>query len=527
MIPRLHILIGIDTDTIISGARAVEKALVDEIEKQGLTNEVKVMETGSLGLIEKGVVMVVYPDGIYYVNVKVEDVPVIVKDHLLKGRPVKNLMISKILPEKGVITKKDESGLLKKQNRIVLNNCGIINPDSIDEYIAADGYAALEKALLQMKPQDVIEEITKSELRGRGGAGFPTGLKWKFAREAKGNTKYIICNADEGEPGTFKDRLILEGDPHKLIEGMIIAGYAVGATKGFVYIRGEYQLSIDRLNKAIQQAKEYELLGENILDSGFSYTIEIKKGAGAYVCGEETALIESLEGFRGHPRIKPPYPVTEGLWKNPTVVNNVETLANIAPIIKNGASWFTTFGTPKNRGTKVYTILGDVVYPGLIEVTMGTTLREIVFSYAGGIREGKQFKAALVGGSAGAFLGPEMLDMPLDLDSLRKEGRVLGSGAILVMNETADIVEMLHSLTTFFKHESCGHCSPCRIGTARLYELTKDLKNGKALKNDLDLMLKLSDTMRETSFCPLGQSLLLPISTALKYFNKEIEKRIA
>ena len=361
---------------------------------------------------------------------------------------------------------------------------------------------------------------------GRGGAAFTTGMKWDFARKAPGSVKYIICNADEGEPGTFKDRLILEGDPHKLIEGMTIAGYAVGASKGFVYIRGEYLLSIERLEKAIAQARQYGLLGDNILESGFGFDISVMKGAGAYVCGEETALIESLEGKRGHPRNKPPYPVTEGLWNKPTVVNNVETLANVPEIVRNGASWYRGYGTDKCPGTKVFTIIGNVATPGLIEAEMGTTLRDIIYEYAGGIKEGKKFKGALIGGAAGAFLGPEMLDVRMDFVNLKEYAAVLGSGAILVMDENTDIVDMLESVLHFFKHESCGHCVPCRLGTAQLVKIIERVADSKGTKGDIEKLVKISEVMRDASFCPLGQSLYLPISSSLKYFRDEIFARV-
>jgi NADH:ubiquinone oxidoreductase subunit F (NADH-binding)/(2Fe-2S) ferredoxin len=519
---RNHVLISIDAGTIMSGARAVEKVLIEEIARQGLSDEISVLETGSVGATGQGVIVVIYPEGVYYANVTVGDVPELVEEHLLKGRPLKRLILSEI-PKQHII-KKGKSGLLKEQPRIVLKNSGVINPESIDEYIAAGGYEAIAKTFT-MKPEAVIEEMKNSGLIGRGGAGFLTGMKWDFARQAPGNPKYFICNADEGEPGTFKDRLILEGDPHKLIEGMIIGGYAVGANEGFVYIRGEYSLSIERLEKAIAQARAYGLLGDNILESGFGFDINIMKGAGAYVCGEETALIESMEGKRGHPRYKPPYPVVEGFRRKPTVVNNVETLANVSEIILNGAAWFKGYGTAKSPGTKVYTIIGHVATPGLIEAEMGTTLRDIIFEYAGGIKDGKKFKGALVGGAAGAFIGPEMLDVPMDFANLKEYAAVLGSGAILVMDETTDIVGMLQSVLHFFKHESCGHCVPCRLGTAQLAKLIDRIASSKGTGEDVDVMLKMSDVMRDTSFCPLGQSLYLPISSSLKYFKDEIMAR--
>jgi NADH:ubiquinone oxidoreductase subunit F (NADH-binding)/(2Fe-2S) ferredoxin len=521
---RNHILISIDAGTIMAGARAVEKILVDEIAAQGLAAEISVLETGSIGATGQGVILVVYPEGVYYGNITPADIPELVEEHLLKGRPLKRLMLSEI-PKQHVI-KKEKTGLLKEQPRIVLRNSGIINPENIDEYIAADGYEAIANALTAMTPDGVIEETKKSGLVGRGGAAFTTGMKWDFARKAPGDIKYIVCNADEGEPGTFKDRLILEGDPHKLIEGMLIAGYAVGASKGFVYIRGEYALSIERLEKAIGQARQYGLLGDHILDSTFSFDIFVMKGAGAYVCGEETALIESLEGKRGHPRNKPPYPVTEGLWARPTVVNNVETLANVPEIILHGAPWFRRYGTEKCPGTKVFTIIGNVATPGLIEAEMGTTLRDIIYEYAGGIKGGKQFKGALVGGAAGAFLGPDMLDAKMDFVNLREYAAVLGSGAILVMDEDVNMVDMLKSVLHFFRHESCGHCVPCRLGTAQLVKIIDRVSASKGKKDDIDKLLNIAQVMQATSFCPLGQSLYLPISSSLKYFGEEIRSRV-
>jgi NADH:ubiquinone oxidoreductase subunit F (NADH-binding)/(2Fe-2S) ferredoxin len=519
---RAHVLVGIDPESVLNGVYSFIDELKKVIKEKGLEEEVKVLETGSLGPRGMGIVMVVYPEGVYYVNLKKEYIPKIVEEHLIKGRPVKEFLYKGEIP---TITK-EEVGIRRKQTRIVLENAGIIDPENIDEYIGRDGYRALEKALFEMKPEDVIEEVKKSGLRGRGGAGFPAGLKWEGARKAQSDIKYVICNADEGEPGTFKDRLILEGDPHKLIEGMILCGYAIGSNKGYIYIRGEYKLSIQRIAKAIEDARKYGLLGKNILGSDFSFDIEIKKGAGAYVCGEETALIESLEGKRGEPRIKPPYPVTFGLYGKPTVVNNVETLANIPKIILWGSQWFRSFGTPTCPGTKVYTILGHVNFPGLIEVPMGTTLKEIIFSYGGGIKNGKSFKAALVGGAAGVFLNESLLDVKMDYDNLKEYNAVLGSGAILVMNEDTDIVDMLYSIIRFFKHESCGQCTPCRVGTEELYEIIQKFKEGNGTEIDLKRMISISQTMYLTSLCPLGQSLILPVKTAIENFKDDFLKLV-
>ena len=518
-IVRSHVLISIDANTLLAGAKAVEEALINELRRRGIDKEVGVIETGPLGIIGRGVVMVVYPEGVYYGNVKPEDIPELVEEHFIKGRPLKRLMIENIITPSVVV--KEEVGLTKRQVRIVLKNSGVINPESIEEYIASDGFDGLTKAIFEMKPEDVIKVVKDSGLRGRGGAGFPTGLKWEFTYKIPSDEKYVICNADEGEPGTFKDRLILEGDPYRIVEAMTIAGYAVGAKKGYIYIRGEYKLSIDRMQKAIQTAKEYGLLGDNILGSNFSFDIEVRKGAGAYICGEETALIESLEGKRGVPRIKPPYPVSQGLRNKPTVVNNVETLANIPDIVRNGAEWFRQFGTEKCPGTKVYTILGDVINAGLIEVEMGTPLREIIFQYGGGIKDGKKFKCALVGGAAGAFLGEEMLDVKMDFENLKEYKAVLGSGAILVMNESACIVDMLKSILRFFEHESCGRCTPCRVGTKRLVEIINRFANLEGSEEDIDEMVNISLVMKDTSFCPLGQSVHLPVVSAIRYFKDE------
>jgi len=516
---RSHVLISIDANTLLYGAKAVEEALIEELKERGLDKEVGVIETGPLGIIGKGVVMVVYPEGVYYGNVRVEDIPELVEEHFMKGRPLKRLMLD-VASTPTLITR-EEMGLTKKQVRIVLKNSGVINPESIEEYIASDGFEGLTKVLMEMTPEDVIKTVKVSGLRGRGGAGFPAGLKWELAYKVPSDEKYVVCNADEGEPGTFKDRLILEGDPYRIVEAMTIAGYAIGSKKGFVYIRGEYELSIERMQNAINVAKEYGLLGEHILGTDFSFDIEVRKGAGAYVCGEETALIESLEGKRGIPRIKPPYPVSYGLRSSPTVVNNVETLANVPDIIRNGAEWFRQFGTEKCSGTKVYTILGDVMNAGLIEVEMGTPLRDIIFQYGGGIKEGKHFKCALVGGAAGAFLGEEMLDVHMDFESLKEYKAVLGSGAILVMSENSCIVDMLKSVLRFFEHEACGRCTPCRVGTVRLVEIINKFASLEGTEKDIEEMVNISLVMRDASFCPLGQSVYLPVTSAVKYFRDE------
>lgn len=518
---RTHVLVAVDEEARLAGVEGVLAALRAALDRYGLAEEVQVVETGTLGVSGQGVVLAVYPDGVFYGRVRPEDVEEIVEVHLLKGRPVERLR----LPTAAPVARPGE--ILGRQTRVVLRNVGVIDPENIEEYIAQGGYEALAKALFEMKPEEVIEEIRRSGLRGRGGAGFPTGLKWAAVRSAPGSEKYVICNADEGEPGTFKDRLILEGDPHRILEAMVIAGYAVGAKLGIIYVRGEYALSIRRLTRAIEQARAYGLLGENILESGFSFDIEVRPGAGAYVCGEETALIESLEGKRGWPRIRPPYPVTYGLWGKPTVVNNVETLANVPDILLRGASWYRTLGTPTCPGTKVYTILGHVRFPGLVEVEMGTPLRVLIYELGGGIRDGRALKAVLIGGAAGAFLTSRDLDVRLDFDSLAGKAAVLGSGAVLVMDEMTCMVDMLGSILRFFRHESCGQCVPCRVGTDLLVRILEGIRRGMADEGALSRMAEIVETMRLSSLCPLGQSLALPVRSALENFREEFLAHLA
>jgi len=520
---RTHVLLPVDEGTIQAGVLEIKRRLESELQARKLQQEIKVLQSGSVGIVGKGVILAVYPDQVYYFHVREEDVPRIIDEHLLKGRVVAGLAHAPI-PAMAAAAGQGKVGLTREQRRIVLDKAWTVDPENIDEILASGGYKGLEKVFSdRIPPEGVIEEIKKSGLRGRGGAGFPTGMKWEFTRKATGDEKYIICNADEGEPGTFKDRLILEGDPHRLIEAMVIAGYAIGAARGYVYIRGEYELSIERLGKAIAQAKEYGLLGRNILESGFCFELEIRKGAGAYVCGEETALIESLEGKRGNPRVKPPYPVTHGLWQKPTAVNNVETLANVPAIMANGAAWFRAIGTDKCPGTKVFTILGHVEYPGLVETDMGTPLREIIFGYGGGIKGGRKFKAALLGGAAGVFLPEKLLDVRMDFESLKENKAVLGSGAVLVMDEGTSIPDMLFSIAKFFAHESCGQCAPCRIGTQQILQIIYRLRQGHGRPGDLEAMLQLAETMFKSSLCPLGQSLIMPIKSALDHFGDEFK----
>jgi len=518
-IARAHVLVGVDEEARLAGVERVLSALRKKLAELGLAEEVQVVETGTLGLSGRGVVLVVYPEGVYYAGVTPEAAEEIAEEHLLKGRPVERLRLP---PQAPVVAPRR---LLGRQTRVVLRNCGLIDPEDIEDYIATGGYEALSRAL-QRRPEELIREIKNAGLRGRGGAGFPTGIKWEAVARAAGPEKYVICNADEGEPGTFKDRLILEGDTHKLIEGMLLAGYAVGAHKGYVYIRGEYVLSIARMERAIAQAREYGLLGEDILESGYSFDLEVRPGAGAYVCGEETSLIESLEGKRGWPRLRPPFPVTYGLWGKPTVVNNVETLANVPEIVFRGADWFRTLGTSSCPGTKVFMLLGHVQFPGLVEVEMGTPLRTLVYELGGGPPEGARVKGVLVGGAAGAFLSPEDLDVRLDFDSMREMAAALGSGAILVFDQSVCMVDMLGSVLRFFRHESCGQCTPCRVGTDALVRLLDSIRNGEGDEGILELMMEITDTMNLASLCPLGQSVALPVGTALSRFRGEFQRHL-
>ena len=514
---RSQILIAVDDNSLKAGVKEFEAALKIELVRHNLADEINVLETGGLGFFGTGVSMTIYPDQVTYINLTEKDIPEIVTEHFLKGRVVSRLLLN---PE---LTRKYN---FNYKGRIVLDNSGIIDPENIEEYMGTGGYEAWEKALMEMKREEIVEEVKSSGLRGRGGAGFPAGLKWSFTAPLEAEQKYVVVNADEGEPGTFKDRLIMEGDPHKLLEGIMIASYAVGATKAYIYIRGEYKLCINRLQNAIKQAKEYGLLGKNIFGSGFDLDIEIKVGAGAYICGEETALIESMEGNRGTPRSKPPFPGVEGAWKMPTVVNNVETIANVPAIIRNGAEWFKNFGVSGCYGTKVYTIMGDVQLPGLCEVDMGTTLRDIITEFGGGMKDGKKFKAALVGGAAGVFLPDKMLDVNMDFNSLKDYAAVLGSGAILVMNDTVDIVDMLWSVIRFFRHESCGKCSPCANGNELLFKMIDDIRFGRGKEEYLDQMIHLSEMMVGSCFCALGQSLLMPVKSAIENFKEDFVKRL-
>lgn len=503
----------------------VREALEQEIRKHGLEKEVLTVMTGCNGFCAAGPIMLVQPDGIFYQKVTVDDVPFLVEEHLLKGRPVKKLMYTPPTEAEPIPLMANIS-FFKKQILIALRNKGIIDPEKIDDYIARDGYAALSKVLMRMKPEEVIAEIKKSGLRGRGGGGFPTGLKWEFARRAEGDEKYVICNADEGDPGAFMDRSIVEADPHSILEGMTIGAYAMGATKGYVYVRSEYPLAVERMIKAIEQAREYGLLGKDILESGFDFDVEVVKGAGVFVCGEETALISSVEGKIGEPRPRPPYPVEKGLWGKPTNINNVETWANVPPIINWGADWFSKIGTETCKGTKVFSVAGKIKDAGLIEVPMGTTLGEIIFDIASGISKDRKFKAVLIGGPSGGALPAECLNLPVDYESLTNAGAMMGSGGMVVADENNCMVEMARYFLNFTRDESCGKCTPCREGIPRMLEILERIKQGKASMEDLTLLEDLAWSTKDTALCGLGNTAPNPVLTTLRYFREEYEAHI-
>lgn len=489
------------------------------IKQNNLQNDVQVVRTGCFGLCAAGPVVIVYPEGAFYCHVQVEDVKEIVEEHLIKGRIVQRLLYKE--DNEKLITALSDTNFIKKQTRIALRNCGVINPEEIDEYIAYDGYQALIKVLTTMKPQDVIDVIKDSGLRGRGGGGFPTGMKWQFAANSVSDEKYVCVNADEGDPGAFMDRSILEGDPHSVLEAMTIAGYAIGSHQGFVYIRAEYPIAVQRLKVAIKQAKEYGLLGKNILDSGFDFDIEIRLGAGAFVCGEETALMTSIEGHRGEPRPRPPFPAVKGLFNKPTLLNNVETYANICQIILKGADWFRSIGTEKSKGTKVFALGGKITNTGLVEIPMGTTLREVVEDIGGGVPNGKKFKAAQTGGPSGGCIPASLIDIPIDYDNLISIGSMMGSGGLIVMDEDTCMVDIAKFFLEFTVDESCGKCTPCRIGNKRLLELLEKITNGNGELKDLDEMEELCHYIKENSLCGLGQTAPNPVLSTLRYFRDE------
>lgn len=519
---RSQVLICGGTGCTSSGSVKIAKRLQEEIDKNGLTDEVMVVRTGCFGLCALGPIMIVYPEGTFYSMVKEEDIAEIVSEHLLKGRIVTRLVYDETVAENEIKSLK-ETDFYKKQHRIALRNCGVINPECIDEYIGRNGYEALGKVLKTMTPDDVIQVILDSGLRGRGGGGFPTGKKWQLARNLvkDADQKYVCCNADEGDPGAFMDRSVLEGDPHVVIEAMAIAGYAIGATQGYIYIRAEYPIAVQRLQIAIDQAREYGLLGKNIFDSGFDFDLDIRLGAGAFVCGEETALMTSIAGNRGEPRPRPPFPAESGLFKKPTVLNNVETYANIPQIILNGADWFASMGTEKSKGTKVFALGGKIHNTGLVEVPMGTTLREVIYEIGGGIPNGKAFKAAQTGGPSGGCIPAEHLDIPIDYDNLIAIGSMMGSGGLIVMDEDNCMVDIAKFFLQFTVDESCGKCTPCRIGTKRLYEMLEKITSGNATMEDLDKMEKLCYYIKNNSLCGLGQTAPNPVLSTLRYFKNE------
>ncbi len=518
-----HILVCHGTGCTSSKSPKIIENFRKIIEEKNIEN-VRVIQTGCFGLCAKGPIVIIRPEDTFYAMVKPEDCEEIIEKHIQKGEIVERLLCKDI--DNTVVKKLDELNFYKKQKRIALKNCGVIDPENIDEYIAFDGYKALEKVLFSMSPDDVIETISNSGLRGRGGAGFPTGKKWSFTKMAQGDQKYVVCNADEGDPGAFMDRSILEGDPHCVVEAMMIAGFAIGANKGYIYVRAEYPIAVERFQKAIDQAREYGILGENIWNSGFSFDLEIRLGAGAFVCGEETALLESIEGKRGQPRLKPPFPANEGLYGKPTLINNVETYANITKIILNGADWYSSIGTEKSKGTKVFALGGNVNNTGLVEVPMGVTLREIVYDIGGGIPNGRKFKAAQTGGPSGGCITEENLDTPIDYESLQAIGSMMGSGGLIVMDDSKCMVNLAKFYLGFTVDESCGKCTPCRIGTKRLLELLTKITEGKGEEGDIEKLETLCRNIQKASICGLGQTAPNPVLSTLKYFREEYEEHI-
>lgn len=517
---RSHVLVCGGTGCTSSNSLAIIEALESEIAKKGLQDEVKVVRTGCFGLCALGPIMIVYPEGSFYSQVQVDDVPEIVEEHLLKGRLVKRLLYDETVTMDDVKSLQ-ETDFYKKQHRVALRNCGVIDPENIEEYIAFDGYMALAKCLKEYTPEQVIQIVKDSGLRGRGGGGFPTGLKWSFTAANQADQKYVVCNADEGDPGAFMDRSVLEGDPHCIVEAMAICGYATGATEGYVYVRAEYPIAVKRLQIAIKQAREYGLLGKNIFDSGFDFDLHVRLGAGAFVCGEETALMTSIEGNRGEPRPRPPYPAVKGLFAKPTTENNVETFANIPQIILKGADWFASMGTEKSKGTKVFALGGKIKNTGLVEIPMGTTLREIIEEIGGGIPNGKKFKAAQTGGPSGGCIPASLMDTPIDYDNLTAIGCMMGSGGLIVMDEDNCMVDIAKFFLNFTVDESCGKCTPCRVGTKRLLEMLDKITEGKATMEDLDKLEDLCNYIKANSLCGLGQTAPNPVLATLKFFREE------
>ena len=524
---RSHVLICGGTGCTSSGSGKIQAALEEQLKAKGLDEEVKIVVTGCFGLCAVGPIMIVYPEGTFYSMVKPEDVPEIVEEHLLKGRPVQRLIYAEHHDAiESKVNSLADTTFYKKQKRVALRNCGMINPEVIDEYIAMDGYQALGKVLTEMTPEQVTQTILDSGLRGRGGGGFPTGRKWMFAQAQPAGKKYVVCNADEGDPGAFMDRSILEGDPHAVLEAMAIAGYAIGADEGYIYVRAEYPIAIHRLEVAIAQAREYGLLGNDIFGTGFNFDIQLRFGAGAFVCGEETALLTSIEGNRGEPRPRPPFPAVKGLFGKPTIINNVETYANITQIILNGPEWFASMGTEKSKGTKVFALGGKITNTGLVEIPMGTTLREVVEQIGGGIPNGKKFKAAQTGGPSGGCIPESLYDTPIDYDSLIAIGSMMGSGGLIVMDEDTCMVDIARFFLDFTVDESCGKCAPCRIGTRRLLEILDKIIAGNGTLEDIDKLEELCYYIKSASLCGLGQTAPNPVLSTLKYFRHEYEAHV-
>ncbi len=517
---RKNVLICGGTGCTSSNSEVLISTMNEELKKRGLENEINVVRTGCFGLCALGPIMIVYPEGCFYSRVKVEDIPTIVEEHLLKGNIVKELLYDETV-DGDKIKSLNETAFYAKQKRVALRNCGVINPENIKEYIAVDGYKALNKVLTEMTTQEVIETIKASGLRGRGGGGFPTGLKWQFAAANQADQKYVCCNADEGDPGAFMDRSVLEGDPHVVLEAMAIAGYAIGATQGYIYVRAEYPIAVKRLQIAIKQAREYGMLGKNIFGTGFNFDVELRLGAGAFVCGEETALMTSIEGKRGEPRPRPPFPAVKGLFGKPTILNNVESYANIPRIILNGAEWFASMGTEKAKGTKVFALGGKIKHTGLVEIPMGTTLREVVEEIGGGIPNGKKFKAAQTGGPSGGCIPAEYFDIPLDYDNLISIGSMVGSGGLIIMDEDSCMVDIAKFFLEFTVDESCGKCTPCRIGTRRLLEILDKITSGNGTMEDIEKLEELCYYIKANSLCGLGQTAPNPILSTLRYFRDE------
>ncbi len=522
---RLHILVCAGTGCVANNSFDIKEELEREIVKRGLENEVSVITTGCQGFCERGPIVIIQPDGIFYQRVRIEDIPHLVEEHLLKGRPVSSLMYLPS-PEAPPIQRMMDIGFFKHQRLIVLRNRGRLDPENIEEYIAFDGYRALERALSKMTPTQIIDEVKASGLRGRGGAGFPTGIKWQFCRNSSGKIKYIICNGDEGDPGAFMDRSVLEADPHAVIEGMVIGAKAIGSHKGLIYVRSEYPLAVKRVKIALRQAEEYGLVGENILGTGFNFSISVVQGAGAFVCGEETALLASIEGRVGRPRPRPPYPAEKGLWDCPTNINNVETWANVPIIILRGAQWFSSIGTKGSKGTKIFSLVGKINNTGLVEVPMGITLRSIIYDIGGGIPRGKRFKAIQTGGPSGGCIPKDLLDLPIDYESLTKAGSMMGSGGMIVLDEDTCMVDVARYFLNFTQQESCGKCPSCRLGTKQMVEILDRITAGEGNEGDIELLEEVGQNVKLSSLCGLGQTSPNPVLTTIRYFRNEYEAHI-